>query len=65
MASPMPAQATYSTEEAARAAGISKSTLLRWIKSGVVADAARRDRNGWRVFTNRDVKNIKKVADNE
>lgn len=52
---------TYSTEEAAEAAGISKSTLLRWIKQGVVADV-RRDRNNWRVFTPKDVLRIKKVV---
>lgn len=61
----MPAKATYSTEEAAKAAGISKSTLLRWIKRGVVPDATRRDRNNWRVFTQRDVSSIKKAATNE
>ena len=65
MARPMPVRATYSTEEAARAAGISKSTLLRWIKSGAVPEATRRDRNGWRVFTDKDVTTIKKVASNE
>jgi excisionase family DNA binding protein len=54
-------QQTYSTEEAAKAAGISKSTLLRWIKQGVVGDV-RRDRNNWRVFTQRDVRNLKRIA---
>jgi len=53
--------ATFSTEQAAEAAGISKSTLLRWIKQGVVPDV-RRDRNNWRVFTRKDVQTIKKVA---
>ena len=52
---------TYSTEEAAEAAGISKSTLLRWIKQGVLPDV-RRDRNNWRVFTPKDVLHIKKVV---
>jgi excisionase family DNA binding protein len=57
----MAEQKTYSTEEAAKAAGISKSTLLRWIKQGVVSDV-RRDRNNWRVFTIKDVSLLKKVA---
>ncbi|MEI9898924.1 MAG: MerR family transcriptional regulator [Hyphomicrobium sp.] len=52
---------TFTTEQAAEAAGISKSTLLRWIKQGVVPDA-RRDRNNWRVFSPKDVSQIKKVA---
>lgn len=57
----MPEPTTYSTEQAAEAAGISKSTLLRWIKHGVVPDV-RRDRNNWRVFTRRDIQLIKKVV---
>lgn len=52
---------TYSTEEAAKAAGISKSTLLRWIRHGVISDV-RRDRNNWRVFSLKDVSQLKKVA---
>lgn len=51
----------YSTEQAAVAAGISKSTLLRWIKHGLVPDV-RRDRNNWRVFTSKDIQLLKKVA---
>ena len=50
---------TYSTEEAAAKLGISKSTILRWLKKGFDAKV-RRDRNGWRVFTAADVKAIKK-----
>lgn len=48
--------------EAAAAAGISKPTLLRWIKLGKIADAARRDRNGWRIFDQDEVDRIKTVA---
>lgn len=59
---PMASKATYSTEEAAKAAGISKSTLLRWIKRGLVPDATRRDRNNWRVFTQDEIASIKKAA---
>lgn len=61
----MLAKRTYSTEEAAEATGISKSTLLRWIKRGLVPDAPRRDRNNWRVFTQRDVSTIKRAATSE
>jgi len=32
-------------------AGISRSTLLRWIKTGVVPEVKNRDRNGWRLFS--------------
>ena len=48
--------------DAAAAAGISKPTLLRWIKLGKIADAARRDRNGWRIFDQEEVDRIKAVA---
>ncbi len=48
--------------EAAAAAGISKPTLLRWIKLGKIADASRRDRNGWRIFDPDEVDRIKAVA---
>lgn len=52
---------TYTTEQAAKRIGISKSTLLRWIKARRVDDV-RRDRNGWRVFRGEDVEKIKKKA---
>lgn len=57
----MPAERTYSTKEAAGEAGISKSTLLRWIRDDRLKDV-RRDRNNWRVFSERDVKRIKDMT---
>jgi hypothetical protein len=47
--------------EAARAAGISKNTLLRWLRQGKVPEVAR-DRNGWRIFSPRDVAAITAYA---
>lgn len=52
---------TYSTAEAAKQVGISKPTLLRWIREKKIADV-RRDRNEWRVFTEADIQRIRKVA---
>jgi DNA-binding transcriptional MerR regulator len=52
----------YRTSEAARMAGISRSTLLRWIEGGIVKDESRRDRRGWRVFTRADVVKLKQEA---
>lgn len=49
---------TYSTEAAASQLGISKSTLLRWIRDQRVKDV-RRDRNNWRVFSEQDIGRIK------
>lgn len=49
------------TAEAAKQAGISKATLLRWLKEGKVPEVAR-DVRGWRVFTEKEVENIKEYA---
>ena len=54
----MTGKRTFSTEAAATELGISKSTLLRWIKDKRIRDA-RRDRNNWRVFSERDIQLIK------
>jgi DNA-binding transcriptional MerR regulator len=52
----------YSAQEAAKAAGISKVTLFRWIKKGLVRDAGKRDRNNWRWFSEAELVQIKRVA---
>ena len=48
---------SHNTAAAAKALGVSKSTLLRWISEKRVADVER-DRNGWRVFSDKDIKRI-------
>ncbi len=52
----------YRTSEAAQIAGISRSTLLRWIEDGVFKDESRRDRRGWRLFTQTDIKRLQEEA---
>lgn len=52
----------YSLTEAARMVGVSAITLKRWLLSKKVAEVER-NRNGWRVFTDADVKRIKGFAD--
>ena len=52
----------YRTADAARKAGISRSTLLRWVDDGVIKDASRRDRRGWRLFTEDAIKRIEDEA---
>jgi len=47
--------------EAARQVGIAPITLKRWLLSAKVAEVAR-DRNGWRVFTEADIRRIKTFA---
>lgn len=51
----------YSTVEAAKAAGISKATLLRWLKNGDVREP-KRDRRGWRIFSEIEVEEIQAWA---
>ena len=48
----------YRTSEAAQLAGISRSTLLRWLDDGVIKDTSLRDRRGWRLFGEADVKKL-------
>ncbi len=52
----------YFAHEAAKEAGISKATLLRWVEKGVVNDARKRDRNGWRLFSMTEIALIRSVA---
>jgi DNA-binding transcriptional MerR regulator len=52
----------YLAHEAAKVAGISKQTLLRWITENRIKDAAKRDRNGWRLFSEPEVKAISRFA---
>ena len=53
----------YRTTEAARSVGISRSTLLRWLSQGRVEIPIRRDRNGWRVFSEVDIATLRDAAE--
>jgi excisionase family DNA binding protein len=55
-------QKYYRTSEICQAVGVSRTTLWRWIKAGILADTAKRDRRGWRLFTETDLKKIKGEA---
>jgi predicted site-specific integrase-resolvase len=55
-------QTYYRTLEACQMAGISRATLFRWLKAGVVEDAMPRDRKGWRLFTKSDIDKVKSEA---
>ena len=52
----------YRTLEACQKAGVSRATLFRWLKAGVLEDAMNRDRKGWRLFTENDIDRIKSEA---
>jgi DNA-binding transcriptional MerR regulator len=51
----------YNLTEAARMIGISPITLKRWLLSKKVAEVAR-DRNNWRLFSDKDIDRIKRFA---
>lgn len=62
MAKEVEGQTFFSTMEACQMAGISRSTLFRWIKGGVLRDAYLKDRNGWRLFSENDISAIRSEA---
>jgi excisionase family DNA binding protein len=53
----------YRTMEACRILGISKTTLLRWLKQGDICETNRRDFRGWRLFTREEIEQVKKQID--
>ena len=55
-------QIYYRTAEVCQMVGISKATLLRWLKGGIFKEAEHRDRRGWRLFTEDEVSSLKKEA---
>jgi DNA-binding transcriptional MerR regulator len=55
-------QMYYRTLEACHMAGVSRATLFRWLKAGILEDVTTRDRKGWRLFTENDVNRIKSEA---
>ena len=52
-------QIYYRTSEACDRAGISRATLFRWLKAGILKKSYR-DRRGWRIFTENDLNEIRK-----
>jgi len=55
-------QTYYRTAEVCRAVGISRTTLFRWLKEGILNEAVSRDRRGWRLFTQDEVSWLKAEA---
>ena len=52
----------YLMHEALNETGISRSTLLRWIKEKKIEDTKYRDGNGWRLFTQQEIDKIKRKS---
>jgi len=53
-------QTYYRTGEVCQMVGISKSTLFRWLKQGILNKCERRDRRGWRLFTRDEIDRFKR-----
>ena len=49
------------TQDVAKAVGVSKRTLLRWLHEGKIPETVR-DRNNYRLFTEEDVDRIREFA---
>jgi len=52
----------YRTQEACTLAGITKNTFLRWVAAGSFRDVSCRDRRGWRLFTEDDLRRLNSEA---
>ena len=52
----------YHLSETCQLAGISRSTLLRWMKTGALEDTLQRDRRGWRLFSEQEVARVSEEA---
>jgi len=52
----------YLTAEICAKAGISRATLFRWLKAGVLKKTFR-DRRGWRMFTESDLEVMRAEAE--
>ena len=55
-------QTYYRTAEICARAGISRATLFRWLKAGILKKIYR-DRRGWRMFTDDDLDSMRAEAD--
>ena len=56
-------QIYYRTAEVCQEIGISRATLYRWLRTGLLMKSYK-DRRGWRLFTNDDINKLHKKAIN-
>jgi hypothetical protein len=52
-------QKYYRTGEACRLAGTSRMTFLRWVRQEKFEDVPYRDLNGWRLFSEKEINQLK------
>lgn len=48
----------YRTAEVCQIVGIGRSTLFRWLRQNVVKEAQYRDRKGWRLFAEEELRSL-------
>ena len=53
----------YHTQEALALMGLPRSTFFKWLREEKIADAKYKDRNGWRLFSDDEIKRIKKFKE--
>ena len=51
----------YRTSETCKKAGVSRATLFRWLKAGIL-NKHHKDRRGWNLFTEEDIAKIRDEA---
>jgi excisionase family DNA binding protein len=54
-------QVYYRTSEACKKTGVSRATLFRWLKAGIL-EKYHKDRRGWRIFREEDLNKIRAEA---
>jgi len=54
-------QTYYRTSEVCKKTGISRATLFRWLRQGIIKQL-HKDRRGWRLFTEDDLIRIRSEA---
>ncbi len=59
---PINGQNHYRTAEVCQMVGISKNTLFRWLREGILEEPPLRDRREWRLFTEVQVDRLKQEA---
>ena len=52
---------TYTTQEVANIVGVTKKTLLNWLKSNKIPEPIRDEKNNYRVWTAADIAFIQNV----
>jgi hypothetical protein len=55
-------QTYYRALETCRIVGISKNTLFRWVKRGMLGEAEYRDWRGWRLFNENQVNSLRTIT---